>query len=67
MCATRIQRLMTSFVLSLVILLYLIGYTTIALWLQIFVIIMMVIWAITNFCPSIWILKKLFPPCDWDN
>jgi len=67
MCVSRIQRLMTSVVLSLVILLYFVGYTAIALWIQIFVIIMMTIWAITNFCPSIWVLKKLFPPCSWDK
>lgn len=67
MCVSRIQRLMTSIVLSLVILLYFMGFVTIALWLQVFVIVMMTIWAITNFCPSIWVLKKLFPPCEWDK
>jgi hypothetical protein len=67
MCVSRIQRLMTSIVLSLVILLYFTGFATIALWLQVFVIVMMTIWAITNFCPSIWVLKKLFPPCAWDK
>jgi len=67
MCVSRIQRLMTSIVLSLVILLYFIGFATIALWLQVFVIIMMTIWGVTNFCPSTWVLKKLFPPCSWDK
>ncbi len=67
MCVSRIQRLMTAIVLSLVILLYFIGYSTIALWVQVFVISMMVVWAITNFCPSIWVLKKLFSPCSWDK
>ena len=67
MCVSRIQRLMTSIVLSLVIILGLTDNITLAIAVQIFVIIMMSIWAITNFCPSIWVLKKLFPPCSWDN
>ncbi len=67
MCVSRIQRLLTSFVLGLVIALYFMGYTTVALWLQVFVIVMLLVWAITNFCPSIWVLKKIFPPCSWDK
>jgi len=35
--------------------------------LQTFVILMLIIWAFTNFCPSIWFLKKIFPPCDWED
>ena len=67
MCVSRIQRFMTSIVLGLVLFLGLTGNVTLAIALQSFVIIMMIIWAITNFCPSIWVLKKLFPPCSWDN
>jgi len=67
MCVSRIQRLMTSIVLGLVLFFGLTDNITLAIILQVFVIIMMMIWAITNFCPSIWILKKIFPPCDWDN
>jgi hypothetical protein len=67
MCVSRIQRLMTAFVLAIVILLYFLGYTTVALLLQGFVIIMITVWAITNFCPSIWVLKKILPPCAWEK
>ena len=67
MCVSRIQRLMTSIVLGLVLFLGLTGNVTLAIALQSFVIIMMIIWAITNFCPSIWVLEKLLPPCSWDK
>ena len=67
MCASRIQRLMTSMVLGLVLFLGLTDNVSLAIALQVFVIIMMIVWAVTNFCPSIWILKKLLPPCSWDN
>lgn len=67
MCVSRIQRFMTAIVLGIVILLYTLGYTSVAIGLQSFVILMMVIWGLTNFCPSIWILKKILPPCSWDK
>jgi hypothetical protein len=57
---------MTAIVLGLVILFYFMGFMTTALVLQVFVIVMLLIWAMTNFCPSIWLLKKLLPPCSWD-
>jgi len=66
MCVSRIQRLMTSIVLGLVLFLGMTDNVTLAIVLQAFVIIMMAIWAITNFCPSTWALKKLFPPCSWE-
>ena len=67
MCVSRIQRLMTSIVLGLVLFLAMTDNVTLAIALQVFVIIMMSIWAITNFCPSTWVLKKLVPPCSWDK
>ncbi len=67
MCVSRVQRIMTAIVLGLVILFYFMGFTTLALVLQVFVIVMLLIWAMTNFCPSIWLLKKLLPPCSWDS
>jgi len=67
MCVSRVQRLMTSIVLGLVLFLGMTDNVTLAIALQVFVIIMMIIWAITNFCPSIWVLKKLLPSCSWDN
>ena len=67
MCVSRIQRLMTSIILGLVLFFGMTDNISLAISLQVFVIIMMIIWAITNFCPSIWVLKKLFPPCSWDK
>jgi hypothetical protein len=34
---------------------------------QLFMMIMLLIWAATNFCPSTWMLKKAFPDCEWDD
>ena len=71
MCYQRIQRLLTSIVLGINLLFFIIGLQgnqiifKIAIIFQVFVIIMLVIWAFTNFCPSIWFLKKIFPPCNW--
>ncbi len=42
-----------------------IGMTKLAFVLQLFVMVMLIIWAMTNFCPSIFILKKFMPPCDF--
>jgi len=66
MCVSRIQRLMTSIVLGLILFLSMTDNVNLAITLQVFVIIMMSIWAITNFCPSTWALKKLFPLCSWE-
>ena len=71
MCYQKIQRLLTSVVLGINLLFFIIGLQgnqiifKIAIIFQVFVIIMLVIWAFTNFCPSIWFLKKIFPPCNW--
>lgn len=67
MCVSRMQRLMTAIVLGLILILGLTGNVDLAIGLQVFVIIMMTIWAITNFCPSIWMMKKILPPCEWDK
>jgi uncharacterized membrane protein (DUF106 family) len=79
MCYSRIQRLLTAIMLGII--LYFFSVATIdfqngvkeslnfmiATGLQTFVIVMLVVWAITNFCPSIWLLKKILPPCKWDK
>ncbi len=67
MCVTRIQRIMTAVVLGLILYFFTTNDFAIAITLQGFVIIMMLIWAVTNFCPSIWVLKKIVPPCSWDR
>jgi len=67
MCVSRIQRLMTAFMLGLILLLALTGYVGVAVALQVFVISMMILWALSDFCPSIWVLKKFLPPCEWEK
>jgi uncharacterized membrane-anchored protein len=79
MCASRIQRLLTAIMLGIILYFFATavqdfqaGMTEsknfmIAVVLQIFMIIMMLIWAITNFCPTSWMLDKIFPPCDWER
>jgi hypothetical protein len=67
MCAERMQRILMAIVLSVIACLFYSGVTTVALILQSFVILMILVWAFTNFCPSIWIFEKLFGKCDWDK
>jgi len=67
MCAERMQRILTSIMLTLILILGVKGYTTAFVILQVFVIVMMLIWAFTNFCPSIWFFKKILPPCKWEK
>lgn len=79
MCASRIQRLITAIMLGLILYFFATAAQDfqsgmmestnfkIAVTLQIFVILMMIIWAFTNFCPSTWMINKAFPPCDWEK
>ncbi len=73
MCYQRIQRLMTAIMLGIILWLFALGLSgdrtmfQTAVVLQTFIIIMLIIWAFTNFCPSIWFLKKIFPPCEWKD
>ncbi len=71
MCYQRIQRILTAIVLGITLLLFALGVNgdktmfQVAVVLQTFVIFMLLLWAFTNFCPSIWFFKKIFPPCEW--
>ena len=67
MCAERMQRILTAIMLTIILILGAKGYTTAFVVLQLFVIVMMLIWAFTNFCPSIWFFKKILPPCKWEK
>ena len=67
MCAERIQRVLMAIMLGVVIVLMNAGLTTVAMVLQGFIIVMIVVWAFTNFCPSIWALKKMFGSCNFDK
>ncbi|MFP4487104.1 MAG: YgaP-like transmembrane domain [Campylobacterales bacterium] len=62
MCAERVQRVL----MALVVVLGTYFVTLTSIWGLViigFVVVMMLIWAFTDFCPSIWILKKFLPSC----
>jgi hypothetical protein len=62
MCAETLQRVLMAFVLSVSLYFLTIG-STIGIILQVFVIIMILVWAFTNFCPSLYIFEKIFGRC----
>jgi len=59
MNAHRLQRLLTTTMLTLIWTLFYLGATTIAFFLLAFVIVMMLSWAIFDFCPSLWFFNKV--------
>ncbi len=63
MCAERIQRFLMAIVLTATMLLFLTGHAQIGVVVQTFVIVMIVVWALTDFCPSLWFFAKLFGRC----
>ncbi len=67
MCAERAQRMLMAIMLGLVMMLAGLQMFKLAFLLQLFIMIMLLIWAWTNFCPSLYILRKILPPCDFDN
>lgn len=61
-CAERLQRVLMAIVLCLAF--YLISVqNSFGMLILGFVIVMVFVWAITDFCPSIWIFKKLIGSC----
>jgi len=65
MCVERVQRIMMAIVLSISFYCFTIpGLNSIGLLILGFVIVMIVVWAITDFCPSIWMLSKIMPKCN---
>ncbi|HHO42021.1 MAG TPA: DUF2892 domain-containing protein [Epsilonproteobacteria bacterium] len=67
MCVEQAQRLMMAIMLGIIMGLAASGMTTLAFILQLFMIIMLIVWATTNFCPSTAMLKKILPPCDYSK
>ena len=67
MCAERLQRILMAIVIAIMVFLFNSGYILIGNILGAIVVFMIVAWAFTNFCPSIWIFEKLFGKCDWDK
>jgi len=62
-CAERMQRFLMAFMMLLILVLLSKGITTVALALLAFVAIMLVIYGMFDFCPSTWMLTKLFGSC----
>lgn len=63
MCVERIQRLMMAAFLVVIFYCVSAGLTTVSLVLIAFMFVMLVVWAIADFCPSIWMLRKFLPSC----
>ncbi|MDP3300550.1 MAG: phosphoribosylaminoimidazole synthetase [Sulfuricurvum sp.] len=63
MCAEKIQRFLMAIVLTLSMALTAYGYTQYGMILQSFIILMVIVWAIKDFCPSLWVFSKLFGSC----
>jgi len=66
-CAQRVQRVLMAIMLGVVMGLAGSGFMAAAFLLQLFIMIMLLIWAATNFCPSIWALEKLIGKCDFEK
>lgn len=64
MCAEKIQRILMAIVLTISMVLFTQGYMEYAVVLQSFVILMIIVWSIKDFCPSLWVFTKLFGSCD---
>ena len=62
-CAERVQRLMMSVFLLIILGLLSKGYSLAALILIAFMSIMLFIYFIFDFCPSTWMLSKIFGSC----
>ena len=63
MCGEKLQRFLMATVLLVAFYFMSIG-SIIGVVLQLFVVFMIVVWAITDFCPSIWVFNKLFGKCE---
>jgi hypothetical protein len=64
MCGDKAQRFLMAIVLMVSLYFMSIG-SVIGLVLQGFVIVMILVWAATNFCPSVYIFDKIFGKCEW--
>lgn len=63
MCAEKIQRFLMAIVLTVSLVLFTSGHIQFGVILQTFVIIMVAVWAFIDFCPSLWVFKKVFGKC----
>ncbi len=63
MCAERIQRFLMAIVLTIALFFFATGNLQFGVVIQTFVILMVVVWALADFCPSLWVFKKVFGSC----
>lgn len=62
MCAERLQRFLMAIMLLVAFYFMSIG-SIIGVVLQLFVVTMIIVWAATDFCPSLWFFGKIFGHC----
>jgi hypothetical protein len=62
-CAEKIQRFLMAIVLTAAMFLFAEGQMLLALIIQTLVIVMIIVWALFDFCPSLWIFKKIYGKC----
>ncbi len=63
MCAERIQRFLMAIVLTVAMVLFASNQILYAMILQTLVVVMVIVWAIFDFCPSLWVFGKVFGNC----
>jgi len=63
MCIERVHRLMMATLLAVSLLLFFAGYEIITFAIQCFMVFMLMVWAIFDFCPAVKILGKFLKPC----
>ncbi len=64
MCAEKIQRFLMAIVLTIAMVLFTTGHVQLGVIVQTLVIVMVIVWALADFCPSLWVFKKLFGSCE---
>ncbi len=63
MCAEKIQRFLMAIVLTVALFLFASNQMLYAMIIQTLVIVMVIGWAIFDFCPSLWLFKKIYGKC----
>lgn len=63
MCAEKIQRFLMAIVLTVSMVLFVSGQIQLAVIIQTLVIVMVAVWALSDFCPSLWAFNKIFGSC----
>jgi hypothetical protein len=67
MCAERVHRLIIAIILGFVMGMVGAGNMQIAFLIQFVLMAIFIVWAVTDFCLSLSILKKILPPCGFDK